>query len=170
VAELMGFTWDQFASGSSNYIDFALTGTGAPSTNGYNRSTLAFRVYSPAWNGQAPSGNNNSGNNNSGGGSSDSPTIIEVLVTNGSTGQVSVSNVANCTSPLSQGGSCSGAASTGTVVLDAAGGASAIQLDTGNTAPDLVSSNACQRSVDQKKLTCTIASGQGNKKISVTTS
>jgi hypothetical protein len=175
VAELMGFTWDQFASGAGNYIDFSLTGTGAPSTNGYNRSTLAFRVYSPAWNGQAPSGNNNSGsnnnsgNNNSGGGSSSSPTIIEVLVTNGSTGQVSISNVASCTSPLSAGGSCSGAASTGTVVLDAAGGATAIQLDTGNTAPDLVSSNACAQT-SGSKLTCTIASGQGNKKISVTTS
>jgi hypothetical protein len=179
VAELMGFTWDQFTASGDNYIDFTLTGTGAPSTNGYNRSSLSFRIYSPKWNGQAPrstpgenitGGNNNSGGNNSGGGGdSSSPTNIEVLVTNGSTGQVSVSNVANCTS-LSQGGSCSGAASTGTVVLEAAGVATAIQLDAGNTAPDLVSSNACVRSTDGKKLTCTIASGQGNKKISVTTS
>jgi hypothetical protein len=53
--------------------------------------------------------------------------------------------------------------------LDAAGGATAIQLDTGNTAPDLVSSNACAQT-SGSKLTCTIASGQGNKKISVTTS
>jgi hypothetical protein len=172
VSDLMGFTWDQFVASGNNYIDFSLTGTGAPTTNGYNRSTLTFRVYSPAWNGQAPSGNNNSGNNNSGnnsgGGSSDAPTVVEILVKNGSVGGASPSNVTGCTSVLSAGGSCSGAAASGTVVIDAAGGATGISLDTGNTAPDLVSANACVQTT-ATKLTCTIASGQGNKKISVVT-
>ena len=173
VAELMGFSWDQFAAGTSNYIDFTLTGTGAPSTNGYNRSSLSFRVYGPGWDGKAPGSSNNSGGsnnsgNNSGGGDS-APTTIEVLVTGDSVanGQVSVSNVKNCTSPISANGSCSGGALSTSVILDAAGNASAIAIDEGNTAPDLLSSNACARSADNKKITCTIAAGLGVKKISV---
>ncbi|MBU6241404.1 MAG: hypothetical protein KJS66_06395 [Acidobacteria bacterium] len=62
VGQILGFTWDDFISNGNNYLDMTLTGTGSPSTNGYNRSVLQFRIYSSKWSGTA-STNNNSGNN-----------------------------------------------------------------------------------------------------------
>lgn len=148
VAELMGFTWDQFASGTSNYIDFTLTGTGAPSTNGYNRSSLSFRVYGPGWNGQAPSGNNNSGgsnnsggNNNSGSGNNDSGNTgggtftFVVERSNDSSAGVSISGLTGCQDLGGDNNRCSGTMSTGgTVTVTSKGGSIEKYSDSGGAA------------------------------------
>ncbi|MFM8389729.1 MAG: hypothetical protein ACKOA5_10825, partial [Actinomycetota bacterium] len=137
VGQILGFSWDDFISNSNNYLEMSLTGVGSPSTNGYNRSVLQFKVYSSKWTGQSGgstsnnnsggSSNNNSGssNNNSGSGSSSSssePTEITVEVMSGAQGRSAQVNFItgdcqNKTIDAGAGGSCTGKQSAKTVIV-----------------------------------------------------
>ena len=157
VAELMGFTWDQFAAGTSNYIDFTLTGTGAPSTNGYNRSSLSFRVYGPGWDGKAPgsgnnsgSGSNNSGNNNSGGSSNSGGGTFTFIVerSNDSGAGVNVSGLTGCQDLGGTNNRCAGTLSSGgTVTLTSKGGSIEVYSDSGGSA-------MCSTNAGKTEVTC----------------
>ena len=176
VGEIAGFTWDEFISSGNNYLEMSLTGVGSPSTNGYNRSVLQFRVYSSKWTGQSggSSSNNNSNSGSSSGGSSSAATTIQVEVTNDSTGGINVVGVGgDCAqyqqTTLAASGTCSGAQSATTIVVDKSGNGT-LSLNSGNTAPDIVSQqngNKCEAHGSiQGRFVCTIAYGQGTKKLS----
>lgn len=88
VGEILGFTWDDFISSGNNYLEMSLTGVGSPSTNGYNRSVLQFKVYSSKWTGI--SGGNSSNNGGSSGGgtlNNGEPTEITMEVLSGAPGR-----------------------------------------------------------------------------------
>jgi hypothetical protein len=185
VGDVAGFTWDEFISSGNNYLEMSLTGVGSPSTNGYNRSVLQFKVYSSKWTGISggSSSNNNSsssGSSNSGssGGSSSNPTTVEIEVTSGSTGGVNVVGVGGTCSQYQQtvlaaSTSCSGAQSATTIIIDKSG-AGTLSLNTGNTAPDIVAQengNKCVAHASiQGRFVCTIAYGIGSKRLSWTVS
>lgn len=176
VGELAGFTWDDFISSGNNYIEMSLTGVGSPSTNGYNRSVLQFRVYSSKWTGQSGgSSSSNSGSSGSGSsGGSATASTIEVEVTNDSTGGVNIVGVGGTCAQYQQtalvaSSSCSGAQSATTIIVDKSGSGT-LTLNTGNTAPDIVSQqngNKCEAHGSiQGRFVCTIAYGQGTKRLS----
>jgi hypothetical protein len=192
VGDLAGFTWDEFISSGNNYLEMSLTGVGSPSTNGYNRSVLQFKVYSSKWTGISggSSSNNNSGssgssnsgssNNNSGSGSSGSSaanTTLEITVDPTSTAAVSVNGVGGtcATAPqsgLAAGSSCTGEQSAVTVILDGQGPDSGvISLVAGQTAPDIVNKENGNQCVaangNTRRFVCSIPKGQGTKKIVV---
>jgi hypothetical protein len=185
VGELAGFTWDEFISSGSNYLEMSLTGVGSPSTNGYNRSVLQFRIYSSKWTGVSggSSSNNNSGSSgssNSGSsssGSSAANTTLEITVDPTSTAAVSVNGVGGtcATAPqsgLAAGSSCTGEQSAVTVILDGQGPDSGvISLVTGQTAPDIVNKENGNQCVaangNTRRFVCSIPKGQGTKKIVV---
>lgn len=77
VGEVLNIKWDDFVSSGDNWIELTLTGVGSPSTNGYNRSVLQFKIYPSTWNGtiagSSGSGNNNSGSGNNNSGNNNSP-------------------------------------------------------------------------------------------------
>jgi hypothetical protein len=171
VGELAGFTWDDFISSGNNYLEMSLTGVGSPSTNGYNRSVLQFRVYSSKWTGQ--SGGSSSSNSGSSGGSATASTI-EVEVTNDSTGGVNIVGVSGTCAQYQQTAlaastSCSGAQTATTIIVDKSGSGT-LTLNTGNTAPDIVgqqNGNKCEAHGSiQGRFVCTIAYGQGTKRLS----
>ena len=66
IKDAAGFTWEEFAADPNAYINASLVAVGAPSTNGYNRATLTFKIHSPAWTGQSNNNNGGGGNNNGG--------------------------------------------------------------------------------------------------------
>jgi hypothetical protein len=143
VGQLLGFTWDEFISSGNNYLDMTLTGTGSPSTNGYNRSVLQFRIYSSKWSGTSnssnsgnntsgnntsgnnTSGNNTSGNNTTGGGSSSGGTalteteITMEVMSGAPTRSIQFVGISgNCASgTLNSPGSCTGKQSAETIVV-----------------------------------------------------
>ena len=179
VGDIAGFTWDEFISSGNNYLEMSLTGVGSPSTNGYNRSVLQFRIYSSKWTGTSggSSNNNSSGNNSGNSGSSGSglpATTIQVEVTNDSTGGINVVGVGgDCAqyqqTTLAAAGTCSGAQNATTIIVDKSGQGT-LTLNTGNTAPDVVAKengNKCEAHGSiQGRFVCTIAYGQGTKKLS----
>ena len=184
VGDLAGFTWDEFISSGSNYLEMALTGVGSPSTNGYNRSVLQFRLYSSKWTGISggSSSNNNSGssgssNSGSSSGSGAANTTLEITVDSSSTAAVSVNGVGGtcATAPqsgLTAGTSCTGEQTAVTVILDGQGPDSGvISLVTGQTAPDIVNKengNQCiPANGNTRRFVCSIPKGQGTKKIVV---
>lgn len=179
VGDLAGFTWDEFISSGNNYLEMSLTGVGSPSTNGYNRSVLQFRIYSSKWTGTSggSSNNNSSGNNSGSSGSSGSglaASTIQVEVTNDSTGGINVVGVGgDCAqyqqTTLAAAGTCSGAQTAATIIVDKSGPGT-LALNTGNTAPDVIAKengNKCEAHGSiQGRFVCTIAYGQGTKKLS----
>ncbi len=104
ISQLLGYTWEEFIGDARAYQDFSLTGVGSPSTNGYNRSVLTFRLYSPKWNGQPPSQNNNSGSSNNSG-SNNSSGSSNNSGSNNSSGSSSGSGSSNSSGSGSNSGS-----------------------------------------------------------------
>ncbi|MBU6227584.1 MAG: hypothetical protein KGQ43_08355 [Acidobacteria bacterium] len=194
VGQILGFSWADFISSGNNYLEMSLTGVGSPSTNGYNRSVLQFKVYSSKWTGQSggSSSNNNSGsnnnnsgnsgsgsNNNSGSSSSAPATTLEISVKSDSLAAVGLVGVGGtcATQPqsgMAAGSSCSGEQTATTIILDGQGNSGTISLVGGETAPDIVTptnGNQCTpASGNQRRLVCSIPRGQGTKKIVVTIS
>jgi len=185
VGDIAGFTWDEFISSGNNYLEMSLTGVGSPSTNGYNRSVLQFRIYSSKWTGTSggSSNNNSSGNNsgNSGSGSSGSDTkpntTLEISVDAASTAAVGIAGVGGTCATIPQSGlaagsSCTGEQSAVTVILDGQGPDSGvISLVDGYTAPNLISKtdgNQCVAATgNTRRFVCSIPRGQGSMKIRV---
>ncbi len=175
VGDLAGFTWDEFISSGNNYLEMSLTGVGSPSTNGYNRSVLQFRIYSSKWTGTSGgSSNNNSSGNSGSSGSGLAASTIQVEVTNDSTGGINVVGVGgDCAqyqqTALAAAGTCSGAQNATTIIVDKSGPGT-LALNTGNTAPDVIAKengNKCEAHGSiQGRFVCTIAYGQGTKKLS----
>lgn len=175
VGDIAGFTWDEFISSGNNYLEMSLTGVGSPSTNGYNRSVLQFRIYSSKWTGTSGgSSNNNSSGNSGSSGSGLAASTIQVEVTNDSTGGINVVGVGgDCAqyqqTALSAAGTCSGAQTATTIIVDKSGPGT-LALNTGNTAPDVIAKengNKCEAHGSiQGRFVCTITYGQGTKKLS----
>lgn len=142
ISDILGYTWDQFANDASAYQEFSLTGVGSPSTNGYNRSVLTFRIYSPKWNGQAPSNNNNSGsgsnnngsNNNSGGGSNTFSFKVKTDAQS-SAGGIRITGLTNCSEVNGANSDCTGSVSSGGAIVITSKGSTATKTsDSGGSA------------------------------------
>ena len=150
VGQILGFSWDEFISNGNNYLDLTLTGTGAPSTNGYNRSVLRFRVYSSKWSGTS---NNNSGNGPGGSGFGATPSVVRITPTN-STARFTVAGMSqsSCNKEYEpNAGWCSSPATSFTVFTSA----SSVDVDSGSS-PTIT----CTKSNGGKLLSCTVPSGQ----------
>ncbi|MFM7409675.1 MAG: hypothetical protein ACKO3L_02605, partial [Actinomycetota bacterium] len=186
VGDLAGFTWDEFISSGNNYLEMSLTGVGSPSTNGYNRSVLQFRLYSSKWTGTSGGSSNNSSSGNSSSGNSGSSssgsdtrpnTTLEISVDAASTAAVGIAGVGGTCATIPQSGlaagsSCSGEQSAVTVILDGQGPESGvISLVDGYTAPNLISKsdgNQCVAATgNRRRFVCSIPRGQGTMKIRV---
>jgi hypothetical protein len=163
VSEVLNLKWSDFVSSSDNWIDLTLTGVGSPSTNGYNRSVLRFRIYPSTWNGtiasSSGSGSNNSGSNNSGSnnsgnsGSTASPSVVRITPTN-STASFTVAGMStsSCNKEYAAtAGWCSGPATSFTVSTTA----TSVAVDTGSS-PSI----KCTASNGGKLLTCAVPSGE----------
>jgi hypothetical protein len=178
VGEVLNLKWSDFVSNSENWIELTLTGVGSPSTNGYNRSVLNFRIYPSNWNGTIAGSTSNSGNNNSGGntgssntgsnntgssntgsnnsgnsGSNANPTVVRITPTN-STASFTVTGMstASCNKTYAAtDGWCSGPATSITVFTSA----TSVAVDTGSS-PSI----KCTASNGGKLLTCTVPSGE----------
>jgi len=189
VGEVLNLKWSDFVSNSDNWIEATLTGVGSPSTNGYNRSVLQFRIYPSTWNGtiggsnNSSSGNSSSGNNSGNSGSSGSnnnsgksATTLDISVDASSTAAVGITGVGGTcatvpSSGLAANGSCSGEQTKDTVILDGQGSSGVISLVDGHTAPDLLSPSGGNQCLpadgNARRLLCSIPRGQGTKKIRV---
>ena len=175
VGEVLNIKWSDFVSSGDNWIELTLTGVGSPSTNGYNRSVLQYRIYPSTWNGTIAggsggnnsgdnnsgsnnsgnnSGNNNSGNNNSGGGSSSgSSSVVRITPTN-STASFSVTGMSqsSCNKTYAAtDGWCSSPATSITIFTSA----TSVAVDTGSS-PSI----KCTASNGGKLLTCTVPGGE----------
>jgi hypothetical protein len=191
VGQLLGFTWDEFISSGNNYLDMTLTGTGSPSTNGYNRSVLQFRIYSSKWSGTSnssnsgnntsgnnTSGNNTSGNNTTGGGSSSGGTalteteITMEVMSGAPTRSIQFVGISgNCASgTLNSPGSCTGKQSAETIVVIPQGtGTQMVLSGSSDGVTSATSGNANNSCVGPSgsdgRFFCYIAKGQSLKKI-----
>jgi hypothetical protein len=175
VGEVLNIKWSDFVSSGDNWIELTLTGVGSPSTNGYNRSVLQFRVYPSTWNGTIAggsgsgssnnsgsnnsgsnnSGSNNSGSNNSGSNnnSSNSSSVVRITPTN-STASFTVTGMStsSCNKTYAAtDGWCSGPATSITIFTSA----TSVAVDTGSS-PSI----KCTASNGGKLLTCTVPGGE----------
>jgi hypothetical protein len=178
VGQILGFSWDDFVSNSNNYLDMSLTGVGSPSTNGYNRSVLQFRVYSSKWTGQSSGGASN--NNSDYGLSNSTPgTTLDIAVKATALAEVGVVGVGGTCAAISSpglvpGGSCTGQQTAVTVILDGQGNVGTISLVPGESSDDIVNptnGNQCTlASGNPRRLVCSIPKGQGTRKLVITIS
>lgn len=128
IADGQGYTWEQFAADPNAYIQASLVAVGAPSTNGYNRSSLSFKIHSPAWTG-ASSG---SGGGSGGGGSS---VLAVKLVRDGLDFSVTAGS-ASCNGFGGIGADCTVNVSSGSsVILAAADQTKTISVVSGTSTP-----------------------------------
>ena len=167
IADAAGYTWDQFVADPNAYIQASLVGVGAPSTNGYNRSTLFFKIHSPAWTGASNnsnngsgSSNNNSSNNSSGGSGNNTSSGVAVgLTINKMAGGFSVNGVSNTTGNCGTDSSCTASVTSGTaiefVISDVT---KTIDVDTNQSTPNVRS--GCTGAGTQK-MTCAIKEEYG---------
>ena len=171
VADAAGYTWDTFAADPSAYIQASLVAVGAPSTNGYNRATLSFKIHSPAWTGASNNSNNNSsgssgnnssgGSNNSGGSGSTGTAPVSVkLIRDGLDFSVSAGN-ASCNGFGGVGSDCSINVASGTAVtLTAADTSKSISLVSGTSSPGAAAT--CTTVTANSKISCTANESNGN--------
>lgn len=154
VSDAQGMTWAQFAADANAYVNATLVAVGAPSTNGYNRSTLQFKIHSPAWTGA--SSNNNGGGGGGGGGASN--VNMTIYRDSGNFTATYTGGVCTFGAP---GGSCSATVSNGgSVVFEATTQSQTIAVASGSSTPSV--GNGCTMTIAPYKMTCVIDQTYGN--------
>mgnify|MGYP006270842727 CR=1 FL=1 len=150
VSDGQGYTWDQFVADPNAYIQASIVGVGAPSTNGYNRSTLEFKIHSPAWTGQSSNGNGGGG-----GGSSN----VTVAIYRDNLGLTATGVSCNWGG---MGSDCQTSVANGTtVILTADDNTKTISLVAGTSTPN-VAASCTHPSSNNWRLSCTVDNTKGN--------
>ena len=163
IADATGFSWDKFAADPTAFLQASLVAVGSPSTNGYNRATLSFKIHSPAWTGQSNNGgNNSSGSNNSGGNNSSgggSGAVIPLSI-NKAAGTFSVTGLSNTSGNCGTDNQCSGTVTSGSSIeFTTTEAGKTIDIDPNQSTPNVRS--ACS-GYQTQKMTCTIKEEYGN--------
>ena len=163
MQDAVGMTWEQFAADPNAWIDATLSGTGAPSTNGYNSSVLTFRIYSPAWTGQSSGGGSGGGGSGGGSGGSGggSAQSVALKITRVS-GDFNVGGITGSCSFAGPGATCDVTVNSGSsVFFESKDNMKTVYVGTGSTVGTSNASNGCS-ATEARKLVCVIDATKGS--------